>query len=147
MAGSWGLLRSRREQISLLVCLRPPLCTLTWSFPSRGTLKHWTFLPETEQRQQTYLFVKQSTCPLLSPLQLEIWSPSPGRMLTKGPLLEWEEKGGFNYKQTRVRPSFRRCCSVGTLAEELLIVDGEQRKADKASARDETFRVSRIRGP
>lgn len=40
----------------------------------------------------------------------------------------------------------RKCCSVGTIAEELLIV-GEQRKADKASARDKTFSVGRIRGP
>lgn len=41
----------------------------------------------------------------------------------------------------------RKCCSVGTIAEELLIVEGEQRKADKASARDKTFSVGRKRGP
>lgn len=39
------------------------------------------------------------------------------------------------------------CSSVGTTAEEPLIVGREQRKADGASARDETFTAVRRRGP
>lgn len=39
------------------------------------------------------------------------------------------------------------CSSVGTTAEEPLIIGREQRKADGASARDETFTAVRRRGP
>lgn len=41
----------------------------------------------------------------------------------------------------------RKCCSVVIIAEEPLVVGGEQSKADKASETDETFRGVKTSGP
>lgn len=132
--------------VELILAWRYPSAPLPGVFLPRG-LKRWALLPNWNRGSRW--IPSWSGASVLSSVLFNLRS---------GHLLQvewWQEEHCWSGKgmvvltlsKTLWGHLVENVFSVGTIAEELPIIDGEQRKADKASAKDETFRVGRIRGP